>query len=592
MKNRLLKVLIAAIILSFSTILAAQSLNFLIVRDYAPLSYEENGVLKGLTVDIVKKIAEKTGCDISMSSVTFEDAYKKIQGEGNYAIPTLVFTGERKSLFQWVGPLVITNTYLYSRNDLNKKILNLEDAKKVEKIGVVKEYYSQQLLESQGFNNLVIYNSEEFLLRALINGKVDLAPFNEVILRDLLKNGKNDAKLTKTITVDLDMTFIGFSSDVSEEVVEKWQNALDKMKESDEFEKIYNKWLPGIPVPGKYTFLTEEYPPVTYMGNDGEITGFVTDIVKETMRRNEMEEDIFLVPWSIGFNLAKSLPNVILFSIDRTPQREDMFNWIGPVGKNTAYFYSLKSKDIKVSSVDEAMKVNSIATIEDWWTEQLLKVLGFENLKSFENPLDAVDDLFSGGSELSVFTDLTVENLIKDAGYSMDELQRLLEVQTNYFYIAASKGTDKELILKFQESLNEMKHDGSFERIVREYVPNMLITPLLIETTSIDISNLSYSQNILEKGELAKIILEQNASTGYVWDMKITNPNVVSLVYTKSHETTPVMNKKITPVGAPTKVEWVFKAENSGETSIIFTLRRPWESVHPIKVVAINVEVK
>ncbi|MGC9384625.1 MAG: protease inhibitor I42 family protein, partial [Kosmotogaceae bacterium] len=200
--------------------------------------------------------------------------------------------------------------------------------------------------------------------------------------------------------------------------------------------------------------------------------------------------------------------------------------------------------------------------------------------------------LFSGGSELSVFTDLTVENLVKDAGYSMDELQRLLEVQTNYFYIAASKGTNKELILKFQESLNEMKRDGSFERIVREYVPNMLITPLLIETTSIDISNLSYSQNILEKGELAKIMLEQNASTGYVWDMKITNPNIVSVVYTKSHETTPAMNKKITPVGAPTKIEWVFKAENSGETSIIFTLRRPWESVHPLKVISINISVK
>ncbi|MGC9384624.1 MAG: substrate-binding periplasmic protein, partial [Kosmotogaceae bacterium] len=150
MRNRFLKVLIVVMILYFSTILTAQSLNFLITKDYAPLSYEENGVLKGLTVDIVKEIAEKTGCNISMSSMTFEEAYKKIQDEGNYAIPTLVFTGERKSLFQWVGPLAITNTYLYSRNDLNKDILTLEDAKKVEKIGVVKDYYSHQLLKSQG----------------------------------------------------------------------------------------------------------------------------------------------------------------------------------------------------------------------------------------------------------------------------------------------------------------------------------------------------------------------------------------------------------------------------------------------------------
>ncbi|MEA2066861.1 MAG: transporter substrate-binding domain-containing protein, partial [Thermotogota bacterium] len=377
MRNPLLKVLIAAMILCFSTILTAQSLNFLVTKDYAPLSFEEKGVLKGLTVDIVKEIAEETGCNISMTSVTFEDAYKKIQGDGNYAIPTFVFTGERKSKFQWVGPLAITKTYLYSRNGLNKEILTIEDAKNVEKIGVVKDYYSHQLLESQGFNNLVIYNSEEFLLRALINEKVDLAPFNEIVLENLLESCENKAELTKTIIIDLDMTFIGFSSDVPEEVVNKWQAALDKMKESDELEKIYRKWLPGIPVPGKYTFLTEEYPPVTYTGNNGEITGFVTDIVKEIMRRNEMEEDIFLVPWNIGFNLAKNLPNVILFSIDRTPQREELFNWIGPVGKNTTYFYSLRSKDIQLSNVDDAKKINTIATTDDWWTEQLLKDLGF-----------------------------------------------------------------------------------------------------------------------------------------------------------------------------------------------------------------------
>ncbi|MFW6172899.1 MAG: transporter substrate-binding domain-containing protein [Elusimicrobiota bacterium] len=592
MKNHLLQICILLIVICLSTIIVAQELTFLVVRDYAPFSYEENGVLKGLTVDIIKELSEKTGTDITLVPESFDNAFEKLKGEGNYAIPTLVFTKERKPMFSWVGPLAITNTYLYGRKNLDKDILTLDDAKNVNSIGVVKDYYSHQLLESHGFDNLVVYSNEEFLLHALSNGNIDLAPFNTAVLQRLLQINNEVAEFSKTISIDLDMTFIGFSSDVPNEIVKNWQNELDKMKETGEFREIYSKWLPNQKVPGIYTFLTEEYPPVTYMENDGKISGFVTDIVKEILRRNEMKENIFLVPWNIAYSLALNLPNIVLFSIDRTPQRENLFNWIGPVGKNTAYFYSLKDKDIHLNTVDDAKEVNSIATIEDWWTEQLLKDLGFENLRSFKNPVNAVINLVTGRSEMSIFTDLTVENLVKDAGYSMDELQRLLEVQTNYFYIAASKGTNEELILKFQETLNVMKRNGSFERIVREYVPNMLITPLLMESTSIDISDLNYSQNILKIDELAKISLEQNASTGYVWDMKITNPNVVSLVYMKSEEETPGDDLKIKPVGTPSKIEWVFKAKNTGETSIIFSLRRPWESVHPLKVISINIQVK
>ncbi|MFO7882718.1 MAG: transporter substrate-binding domain-containing protein [Kosmotogaceae bacterium] len=591
MKISSLRVFMVIIIICISTILAAESLTFLVVQDYAPLSFKENGVLKGLTVDIVKELSDRTGMEVTLVPDNFESAFEKLKGEGNYAIPTLVFTKERKPMFHWVGPMAITRTYLYSRKDINKDILTLDDAREVEKIGVVKDYYSHQLLKSQGFNNLVTYNNEEFLLRALLNGKVELAPFNEAVLNELLIDF-NAIEPAKTVAIDLDLTFIGFSEDVPESVVEKWQHELDKIKNSGRFEEIYNKWLPDNPVPGIYTFLTEEYPPVTFKGNDGEITGFVTDIVKAILRRNNMEENIYLVPWNIGYTLAANLPNVILFSIDRTSQREELFNWIGPVGKNTAYFYSLKGKDIHLNNVDDAKEFKSIATIEDWWTEQLLKDLGFENLRSFANPVNAVDELFSGKSELSVFTDITVENLVKEAGHSLDELQRLLEVQTNYFYIAASKGTDKELILKFQKTLDELKRDGTFEKIIRKYVPNMLITSLLMETASFEISQLDYNQNILEKDEFASIILEENGSTGYVWDMRITNPNIISLVYSQSHEITPKINQKITPVGAPSKIEWVFKAENPGETSIIFSLRRPWESVQPIKTLSINVKVE
>jgi len=217
--------------------------------------------------------------------------------------------------------------------------------------------------------------------------------------------------------------------------------------------------------------------------------------------------------------------------------------------------------------------------------------MGFENLVSSLDPLDTVVQLVEGETDLAVFTDLTVGELVKNAGYSMDDLEALIELQTNYFYIAASKGTNFGMILSFQKTLEEMKRDGNFEETIREFVPNMLVTSLLWNSSQLDVKGLRTSMNTLSVGEIATMELQENGSTGYIWDAKITNPNVVSLIYEGS-----IFERKFLDdsalVGAPYDVQWVFEAQQPGETVVIFSLRRPWESVHPIKTFAINIVVE
>ena len=48
----------------------------------------------------------------------------------------------------------------------------------------------------------------------------------------------------------------------------------------------------------------------------------------------------------------------------------------------------------------------------------ILKDQGFTNLESFADPKEDVRKLINNGANLSVFTDITVGNLVKDTGYS------------------------------------------------------------------------------------------------------------------------------------------------------------------------------
>jgi len=224
--------------------------------------------------------------------------------------------------------------------------------------------------------------------------------------------------------------------------------------------------------------LTEEYPPVTFM-KDGKVTGFVTDIVREIIARQGIPDNIRLISWDEAYNTALSNPNVVLFSAERTEKRENLFQWVGPVGKNSAIFYAKKGSGIKINGFEDAKKIAAIATTTNWFTEQYLKDKGFTNLVSSPLPISNVKQLMNGDVQLSIFTDITIPEIVKNAGYSMDDLEQVFTVSNTYFYIAVSRGTPVEMVKKWQSVLDGLKADGTFEKIYRFYIPNADLNDLL-----------------------------------------------------------------------------------------------------------------
>jgi polar amino acid transport system substrate-binding protein len=224
--------------------------------------------------------------------------------------------------------------------------------------------------------------------------------------------------------------------------------------------------------------LTEEYPPVTFM-KDGKVTGFVTDVVREIIARQGIPDSIRLTSWDEAYKTALSNPNVVLFSTERTEERGKLFQWVGPVGKNSAIFYGKKGSGIRINSVEEARKLAAIATTTDWFTEQYLKGKGFTNLVSSPLPVTNVKQLMNGEVQISVFTDITIPEIVKNAGYNMDDLEPVFTVSNTYFYIAVSLGTPLDTVKKWQSALDSLKTDGTFEKIYRTYIPNADLNDLL-----------------------------------------------------------------------------------------------------------------
>jgi len=76
---------------------------------------------------------------------------------------------------------------------------------------------------------------------------------------------------------------------------------------------------------------------------------------------------------------------------------------------------------------------------------------------------------------------------------------------------------------------------------------------------------------VLNVGDIAVVILEENPSTGYSWHYTISNEEIAAL------ESDDVSEQEENVVGAPILHTWKFKCLEKGNTEITFQYYREWE---------------
>jgi len=451
----------------------------ILTAENPPLNFTRNDELTGLSVEVVRELQRRTGSGGDIELVAWPEGYEALLGQGDVALFSTTMTAERKELFQWAGPIVAHDTSLYALKGSGIRIANLEQARGAGRIATVSKYYSEQMLAAEGFTNTESYLDRVTTLRQLLDGKVPLvAASSTEMLAALEKTGTSPDVVEKAFTLSTDLVYIAFSRGVAPSLVERWQGALDAMKREGTFARIYGRWLPGEMPPGILQLVTEEYPPITFM-KGGQPSGFVTDMVREIAARQGIPDDILLTSWKNGYQMALHYPKVLLFSAERTPEREDLFQWIGPVGRNSAILYARRGSGIRVESLADAKGVAAIATTTNWFTEQQLKREGFGNLLSSPDPRTNVRQLMNGEAQLSVFTDITIPEIVREAGYDMADLEPVFTVGQTFFYIAVSRDTPAAIVQAWQSTLDDIKRDGTFERIYRSYLPEAELDDLL-----------------------------------------------------------------------------------------------------------------
>lgn len=219
----------------------------LLTENYPPYNMSINGKnfaqddnIDGIAADIVREMFKRAGVKYNLSlRFPWDRIYKLALEKPGYGVFATSRLPEREPLFKWVGPIGPDDWIMLAKSDSAIALGSLDEAKKY-KVGAYKgdaiaEYLTQQKLEP------VIALRDQENAKKLQGGQIDLWATGDPAGRYLAKQ-EGVAGLKTVLRFNSAELFLALNKEVPDEVVQKLQAALDKMRAEGYVEDTLNSY--------------------------------------------------------------------------------------------------------------------------------------------------------------------------------------------------------------------------------------------------------------------------------------------------------------------------------------------------------------
>lgn len=213
------------------------------------------------------------------------------------------------------------------------------------------------------------------------------------------------------------------------------------------------------------------YPPFNFIGPDGELKGFDIDIANALCEEMNRDCEFVTQDWDgIIPGLLANKYDAIIASMSITPERDEAVDFTKRYYSNKLRFVAPKDSDIEPTEASlEGKTVGAQrATISAQWLEENMG--DAVDINRYDTQENAYLDLASGRID-AVLADMlvTYEWLESDAG-SDYEFKGEAVYEGDRIAIAVREGND-ELRREFNEAIDAIREDGTYERLNAKYFP-------------------------------------------------------------------------------------------------------------------------
>lgn len=217
----------------------------------------------------------------------------------------------------------------------------------------------------------------------------------------------------------------------------------------------------------------DEYEPYNYFDKNGDLVGIDADLAEEAFNRMGYSLTYVLMKWTEKDSYLENGVIDCIWDAYSMNGKEDKYLWSDP------YIYS---REIIVVNEDSTIgKLNDldgrkIATLVNTRSESILlqgklyPEIQPETVYSFQDMKECLTALRQEYVEAAAGDRAYVEKYIENHPGKLRIIEESLE--TSRLGVAFSKDTDPELVEKLNETLKEMKQDGTIDEILKRYQVN------------------------------------------------------------------------------------------------------------------------
>lgn len=208
--------------------------------------------------------------------------------------------------------------------------------------------------------------------------------------------------------------------------------------------------------------LTEKAYPIQYQEN-GKIVGSATALVEKVLKEANIKYQIKMQPWARIYKTALLKPNVLIYSIARTHEREKLFSWLGSIQQINYYLYGFA--DTKLKPTDSLETVNNfrLALGRESAIHHYLSNNKLTNFHLVNRNEQGIKMLLSKRVDLATGGDIYFYKSCKKQKLDCSQIKPLFPLKDLQveLYLATNKKTDKGLIKRIQAAFKKIKNTSN-----------------------------------------------------------------------------------------------------------------------------------
>lgn len=209
--------------------------------------------------------------------------------------------------------------------------------------------------------------------------------------------------------------------------------------------------------------VTEHFPPYSYIENN-KAAGYATELVQRLASKAELNLQIEVLPWSRAMLKAGSQPNVLIYSMLKTPEREPHYHWIGPIDDMSIYLWQLKENSELATKADKQITYAVSRSLDQLNTRMLQLSFGAQesNVISVETTEQLIGMLTLNRVDRIVLAENIWVKLRQSLGeLEAKKLERFDLLVQRELYLAASLQTDIEAVTQLQQKFKTLSKKDS-----------------------------------------------------------------------------------------------------------------------------------